>query len=208
MIKGTTILPKSSATGEEHQPDKHLTQVYQSPVPAFRWRDAAMLVGTILFTVALILLVPGDFIQHLGSYGYVGLFVLTLLANATIVIPSPALAAAFLGGTALNPWLVGIVAGVAAGLGETTGYLAGLSGSNLATTSRWYPRVKTWVERWGVLTIFSLAAFPSPMIDLAGIAAGVLRIRFVSYLLACIAGKTVRYIGVAWIGYMWVRWFA
>jgi membrane protein YqaA with SNARE-associated domain len=201
----TTVLPETSADGNEvpeerTQPTNHLT--------AFRWRDVAILLGTILFTIALILFVPVDAIQRLGNYGYLGLFVLTLLANATIVIPSPALAAAFLGGTALNPWLVGLVAGVAAGLGESTGYLAGLSGSNLATTSRWYPRVKMWVERWGIVTIFSLAAFPSPMIDLAGIAAGVLRIRFRAYLLACIAGKTVRFIGVAWIGYMWVRWFA
>jgi membrane protein YqaA with SNARE-associated domain len=172
------------------------------------WRSIIMLVGTVLLTIGLVILTPVEMVQKLGNYGYAGIFLLTLLANATIILPSPALAAAFLGGAALNPWIVGIVSGIAAGIGETTGYMAGYSGSELASRSKLYSRVEHWVRRWGMLTIFVLAAIPSPIIDLAGIAAGVLRLRFRSYLLACIAGKIVRYIGVAWAGYFLERFFA
>lgn len=174
-----------------------------SETVSFSWQSLLTLIGTIGITLALIFLVPIDMVKQIGSYGYAGLFLLTLLANATIVIPSPALAAVFLFGAALNPWLVGLTSGLAAGIGESTGYIAGYSGSMVfANKSRLYPRVKAWVQRWGVLTIFVLAIIPSPIIDLAGIAAGAMRIRFVSYLLACIAGKTLRYMGVAWMGYL------
>jgi membrane protein YqaA with SNARE-associated domain len=164
------------------------------------WRALLLPLGTVVMTILLVALVPVDVMERLGNYGYLGVFVLTLLASASIVLPSPALATAWLAGKTLDPWLVGILSGVAAGIGEITGYLAGYSGSTLAVRSRWYPRVEEWVRRWGPLTVFVLAAVPSPLIDLAGIAAGTLRLRFSLYLVACILGKTLRFIGVAWLG--------
>ncbi len=166
------------------------------------WRSILLVVGTVLLTVALVM-IPVDLVQGLGNFGYLSVFLLTLLASATLVFPSPALGAALLGGAALNPWIVGVVAGIAAGLGESTGYLAGLGSSTFAVRSRLYPSIERWVHRWGILTIFILAGIPSPLIDLAGIAAGTLRMSFWRYMLACLAGKTVRFIGVAWVGH----WF-
>jgi membrane protein YqaA with SNARE-associated domain len=157
-------------------------------------------VGTVVMTALLVALVPVEAVEQLGSYGYLGVFVLTLLSSASIVLPSPALATAIVAGATLNFWLVGLVAGVAAGLGETTGYVAGYSGSRLAMDSRWYPRVESWVRRWGALTVLVLAAVPSPLIDLAGIAAGTLRMPYRVYLVACILGKVVRFIPLAWLG--------
>lgn len=157
-------------------------------------------VGTLLLAV-LLAFVPADVMDSLGAYGYVGVFVLTLLASATIVLPSPALGAALLAGKTLNPWLVGVLSGVAAGLGEITGYIAGYSGSPLAARSRFYPRIEQWVRQWGGLTIFALAAFPSPLIDLAGLAAGTMRMRVQTYLVACLSGKVLRFTLVAWVGW-------
>ncbi|NJP07258.1 MAG: VTT domain-containing protein [Chloroflexaceae bacterium] len=125
----------------------------------------------------------------------------TLLANASIILPSPALGAAALAGKVLNPWIVGLVAGTAAGLGEITSYLAGLGGSNLAARSRFYPRVEGWVQRHGIKTIFLLSVFPSPLFfDLAGIAAGTTRMPFKLFLGACLVGKIIRYTALAWVG--------
>lgn len=165
------------------------------------WQALLLIGGTVALTM-LLAFVPGDVMEQLGAYGYVGVFALTLLASATIVLPSPALGAALLAGKTLNPWLVGVLSGVAAGLGEITGYVAGYSGSTLAARSRFYPRVERWVQRWGLVTIFSLAALPSPLIDLAGIAAGTMRISFRRYLVACLAGKILRFTAVAWVGRM------
>ncbi len=182
-------------------------EIESSPTPAppvekQRRQAVFILIGTLLITVT-ILLIPVDMVERLGSLGYLGIFVLTMLSSATIILPSPALGAAMLGGAVLNPWLVGLLAGIAAGLGETTGYMAGYSGSTLAGRSSLYPRIERWVQRRGYLAVFILAAVPSPLIDLAGIAAGTLRMRYRTYILACIIGKTVRFIPVAWLGY----WF-
>jgi membrane protein YqaA with SNARE-associated domain len=172
-----------------------------SPSSVLPWRSILLLVGTFLLTLALAL-VPVEAVEHLGErYSYLGVFVLTLRASATILLPSPALGAALLAGKTLNPWLVGVLAGTAAALGETTGYLAGYSGSPLAARSKWYPRVEQWVHRWGGLTIFVLAAAPLPLIDLAGIAAGTMRMPFMGYLGACLLGKISRFMLVAWIGW-------
>ena len=164
------------------------------------WRALLILGATLLLTIAL-LFVPADLVARLGAYGYLGVFILTLLSSATIVLPSPALGVAALAGATLNPWLVGLVGGVAAGLGEITGYMAGLGGSSLAQRSRFYPRVERWVRRWGVLTIFTLAFVPGPLFDLAGIAAGTLQVPFRRFLVACLAGKVLRFIVVAWAGH-------
>src|SRR5690606_18835350 len=91
----------------------------------------AMLVGTAVMIIVLYML-PANLMEQLGVYGYLGVFLLTLLSSAMIVLPSPALGAVALGGKVLNPWLVGLVGGVAAGLGEITGYVAGRGGSELA----------------------------------------------------------------------------
>ncbi len=188
-----TLTEATPVAAQEPHPDVP----QDAPLP---WRGLLLMGGTLLLSLLLVLLVPLDAVQRLGVYGYVGVFVLTLLSSATIVVPSPALATAFVAGGALNPLLVGLIAGVAAGLGESTGYMAGYGGSSIAMRSRWYVRVEQQVQRHGVLAVLVLAAVPSPLIDLAGIAAGVMRLGFARYLLACIAGKTVRFLVVAWAG--------
>ncbi len=158
-----------------------------------------------MLTVGLVVLVPPQMIERLGNYGYLGVFVLTLLASASIFLPSPALAAALLAGQTLNPWLVGLCAGVGAGIGEIASYVAGYGGSDMAARSRFYPRVERWVQRWGMLTIFMLSVIPSPVFfDLAGIAAGTMRMSFRGFLLACMSGKVIRFIGLAWVGRLMV----
>ncbi|HEU4322854.1 MAG TPA: VTT domain-containing protein [Roseiflexaceae bacterium] len=176
-----------------------LSDDHPAPRQAPSWGALAMLAGTLLLTVGL-LFVPRTLIQQLGDYGYLGVFLLTLLASASVFLPSPALGVAALAGATLNPWLVGLVGGVAAGLGETTGYLAGRSGGALAGRSRFYPRVAEWVRRWGVLTVFVLAFVPGPVLDLAGIAAGTMGMPFRRFLSACLVGKVLRFIVVAWLG--------
>lgn len=164
-------------------------------------RSSAWLMAgaTLLLTLGL-LLVPAEWAAALGDWGYVGVFVLTLLSSATIVLPSPALGVALLAGKALDPVAVGLVSGLASALGETTGYLAGLAGSTVAAKWKLYPRVAVWLDRWGAGTLFVLAVVPGPMFDLAGIAAGTMRYPFLRYFLVCWLGKTLRYTAIAFAG--------
>jgi membrane protein YqaA with SNARE-associated domain len=186
-------------------PDRSLPHAPPSPAasrPALRrvpWQSIVLLAATLAITAAM-LLIPVSFVQRLGNYGYLGLFVLTLLANATVVLPTPALGAALVAGRALDPWLVGLTTGIAAGLGEITGYMAGRGGSALIEHNRLYQTVERYVQRWGTPTIFVLAFVPGPFLDLAGIVAGSMRMPFWRFLVPCLLGKTLRYIVVAWIG--------
>ncbi len=162
------------------------------------------ILASVLLTVAILLipvLFPIDF-SVLGNFGYLGVFLATLLPSATVIFPSPTLAAAAIAGEFLNPLLVGLTAGLGAALGEATGYLAGYGGSALAAQSAQYERIRRLVGRYGLLAVFALAFIPNPLFDLAGIAAGALRMPYGLFLLVCFLGKALRFVLIAYLG----RW--
>jgi len=143
---------------------------------------------------------PGLLVS-LKSYGYFGAFLISLLFNASIILPvGNFLILAALGAALPMPYLVGIAAGAGAAIGECTGYLAGYSESKVVERSRLYQRVEVWVKRWGSLTIFLLSAAPL-FFDVAGLAAGVLRFPFRKFIFWCWLGRTLFYIAVAYAGY-------
>ena len=156
----------------------------------------------LLFSVGITALVI-VFRQQLASlrgYGYLGVFVIAVLGNATVIVPVPSLAATFAAGTFLNPLLVGLVAGLGEPLGELTGYLAGYGGSAVIEDRARYERIRGWMRRHGFLTILVLAAIPNPLFDLAGMTAGAMHFPVSRFLLACWLGKTLKAILVAFIG--------
>jgi membrane protein YqaA with SNARE-associated domain len=131
-------------------------------------------------------------LEQFAQWGYVGIFLVSFLGNATVILPAPSLAMVFAMGGILNPLLVGLVAGPAEALGELTGYLAGYSGRAAVENRRVYGRLSGWVQRNGALTVFVLSAVPNPFFDLAGIAAGVLRYPLRRFLLFCWLGKSIK----------------
>lgn len=160
--------------------------------------------GSILLTVIL-LVIPIDY-SALGNYGYLGVFLATLLPSATVILPSPTLAAAWLAGSFLSPWLVGLVAGLGATVGELTGYLAGYGGSVFIEESPHYDRVRRLAGRFGLqLTIFVFALIPNPLFDLTGIAAGAMHLPVWQFMLFCFLGKVIRFALIAWLGWGWGR---
>jgi uncharacterized membrane protein YdjX (TVP38/TMEM64 family) len=141
-----------------------------------------------------------DQLATLSAYGYVGIFIISVIGNATVLFPVPSLMAVFAGGTALNPLMVGLVSGVAEPIGELSGYLAGYGGSAVIEDKAAYVRLESWMRRNGYLTIFVLSVIPNPLFDLAGIAAGALRFPVWKFLVACWAGKTIKAVAIAYAG--------
>lgn len=147
-------------------------------------------------------------LANLRAYGYAGVFLISLLGNATVILPVPSLAVVFAGGGVLNPLLVGLVAGVGEPIGELSGYLAGYGGSAVISDTPRFEQIKNWMQRRGFLTLFVLSIIPNPFFDLAGISAGVLHYPVWRFLLACWLGKTLKalalaYLGRASFGYLW-----
>ncbi|MGD8968316.1 MAG: VTT domain-containing protein [Anaerolineae bacterium] len=133
-----------------------------------------------------------DHLQELERYGYVAVFLVGLISNATLILPVPGLAVSSVLGGVFNPWIVGLVAGVGQALGELTGYMAGYSGQSWVDEHPRYRRLVRWTQRYGVFAIFLLALLPNPLFDVAGMAAGVLRLPVWKFLLSCAAGKVIK----------------
>jgi uncharacterized membrane protein YdjX (TVP38/TMEM64 family) len=142
-----------------------------------------------------------DHLQDLAGYGYAAVFLVGLVSNATIILPVPGLAVSSLLGGVFNPFAVGLVGGVGQALGEISGYLIGYSGQTLLDGNPTYIRVSGWMRRHGSLTIFVLAVIPNPLFDLGGMAAGALRFPLWKFLLSCTAGKVLKNIIFALLGY-------
>ena len=153
---------------------------------------------------ALIFFFFGLDLAQLTTYGYLGLFVISLISAASIVMPMPGAAAVTSAGAFLDPILsipvpilVGLVAGPAETLGELTGYAAGYGGSALFRERSFYPRVRGWMERRGIVTMFVLSSFPNPLVDVAGVAAGAVRMRLWRFVVGVLAGKVFKNIYLA-----------
>src|ERR1041385_3676739 len=103
--------------------------------------------------------------QALATYGYLGVFIITMLGAATLFIPGPTMVATFVVGALLNPLLVSLVAGLGSAIGETTGYAAGYASRALITPQErkdtWYQRIFQWMSSHPFLTIFLLDAIPN-----------------------------------------------
>ena len=156
---------------------------------------------TVLFVVAITvsLFMFRDRVSELGSLGYLGAFLISLVGNATIVLPVPTFVLIFAFGTAFNPFLVGIVTGLGGTIGEMTCYLLGYSGRGVVENRQIYDRAVLWLQKWGALTVFVFALTPSPF-DVMGMVAGLLRYPFWKFFLATLCGKTIKYILFALAG--------
>ena len=136
---------------------------------------------------------PGR-IDELKTYGYLGAFIISIILNATIILPVGNMAILMAIGTTMpSPAIVGLVGGIGAAIGEMTGYIAGRSGRDLLARSKMYNRVEGWVQRWGMLPIFVLSMVPF-FFDVVGIAAGALRIPLWKFFIPCWLGRTILYV--------------
>jgi membrane protein YqaA with SNARE-associated domain len=163
----------------------------------------AALASAVLITGAVLLF--RERLAGLAACGYAGIFLISLLGNATLILPAPSILAVFAGGGVFNPIAVGLAAGVGEALGELTGYLAGYGGRAVIEKRALYDRLEGWTRRNGAVTIILLSAIPNPFFDLAGIAAGALRFPLPRFLLFCWAGKTLKSLAIAVMGAQSIR---
>ncbi|HHH83395.1 MAG TPA: hypothetical protein ENL35_10460 [Chloroflexi bacterium] len=172
------------------------------------WRLTAARILALLAVVAITVYIftLRDEAARLQRYGYPGIFLLSILANATVILPAPGVALTFAFGAVLNPWGVALAAGAGAALGELTGYLAGFSGQSILRDGELYQRVQAWTNKHGGWAILALAAVPNPIFDLAGAAAGALGMPIPKFLLWVWAGKTIKMVIFALAGYASFDW--
>lgn len=161
-----------------------------------RYKAALQIIAGI--AIAGLIFLFSDQIAQLQDYGYIGVFFISLFSAATIFVPAPGWAIVIAMGGILNPYLVGIVAGVGSGMGEITGYMVGRGARELSHPS--LGKHREFIKKYGSLAVFVLAFVPNPFFDVAGLFAGALKIKVWKFLIACILGRTLRYIILAYFG--------
>lgn len=143
---------------------------------------------------------PEEQAEQLESYGYLGIFVISILANATVIIPAPGLVIVFTMGAKFSPFLVGLASGAGATIGELSGYLAGFSGQAVIEDQKRYDQMVSWMTKNGPLTIMILAFIPNPLFDLAGMIAGALKMPVYKFLFWAFIGKLLKMLLFAYAG--------
>jgi uncharacterized membrane protein YdjX (TVP38/TMEM64 family) len=185
-----TPLPQVQFIQEDHQAPQPLRQI------------AGVVIIILITVLSFWLALNPKWVLGFGNWGYVGAFVISLVASATIILPAPGIAVIIAMGTALDPVLLGIVAGIGSAFGELSGYLAGASGRALVPSHQrdQFERMQRLTDRYGAPLLFVLAAIPFPLFDFAGIIAGMVKIRIPTFLLTVGAGKSIKYIVMILLG--------
>ncbi|MBL7160936.1 MAG: VTT domain-containing protein [Candidatus Aenigmarchaeota archaeon] len=153
---------------------------------------AALLIGFTVWAEATV-----------GAYGYLGIFMVSLLGNLSVIFPVPSFALVFAMGAILNPWLVGLAGGLGGGIGEISGYIIGRGGRKAIKKKyeKQLKRVRKWAgghRTFAVIVLFGATPLPS---DIIGIFAGLIHYDIRKFLLASIIGKIIMSTYIAWAGY-------
>jgi uncharacterized membrane protein YdjX (TVP38/TMEM64 family) len=174
------------------------------------WKLTAARLVAFAAVVAITLYIVSirDEAERLAAYGYPGIFVLSILANATVILPAPGVAITFAMGAVFHPIGVALAAGSGAALGELTGYLAGFSGQGVAARAPVFERLAAWTMRNGGWAVMVMAFIPNPFFDVAGAAAGALRMPVAKFLAWAWVGKVLKMLLFAYAGSASVDWLA
>jgi len=155
-------------------------------------RVARLIAFVAVIAISVFVFSIRDRAEEFAVYGYPGIFLISLLSYATVLLPAPGIAIVFAMGSVFNPLGVALAAGSGAALGESIGYLAGFSGQGIVERSDISDKLFAWMERNGPLTIFIMSAVPNPFFDMAGVAAGALKMPYLRFLFWCWLGEVVK----------------
>jgi membrane protein DedA with SNARE-associated domain len=160
----------------------------------FNWKSNLLRALALLAVVGLSVAVFSirDRVEEFAAFGYPGVFLIALLANATVLLPAPGVAVVFAMGGIFNPIFVGLAAGTGGALGELSGYLAGYSGQAVVERTDIYIRIEPWVRKYGGWAILVLSAIPNPFFDIAGVAAGISKMPMRRFLFFCWIGQLIK----------------
>lgn len=193
---------------EKTNPTTAIVRVTPPPEQPAGWKVnlLRLLVLVAVVGVSLLLIQQRAQIQRLAGVGYPGIFVTALISSASVLVPGPGLAVVFTMGGILHPLGVALAAGSGAAVGEVSAYLAGISGRAVIERMDIYRRIKPQILKYGPLAIFVLGVIPNPTFDLAGIAAGALKMTFWKFFLAVWAAQVIKMTFIAFAGSFSLNW--
>jgi membrane protein YqaA with SNARE-associated domain len=125
-----------------------------------------------------------------GQYGYLGIFLISLLGSISIFFPIPYTVVIFTIAPLFDPLLVALASGLGSAIGEFSGYLLGLGGRKVISEKR-KRQMEALVKifgKYGPIAIFLFALTPLPD-DLLFIPLGMMHYSFLKAFIPAIIGK-------------------
>jgi membrane protein DedA with SNARE-associated domain len=160
-------------------------------------------------TIALSLLIiqHRSYIAQIAQWGYLGLFIISVLTNGTFILPGFGIILTFTLGGVLNPAIVGAVAGIGEAIGAIGAYFTGYAGRGLLGdgNSGLYVRFNNIIDRHGSKAIFFVSSVLSPFFYPFAVFLGALRYGWIRFFLATWAGRTAKSMVLAYLGYFGLR---
>jgi membrane protein DedA with SNARE-associated domain len=160
---------------------------------------------TIALSVAIIH--HTDYIKVIAQWGYLGLFIISVLTNGTFLFPGFSIILTFTLGGVLNPALVGAVAGIGEATGAIGAYFTGYAGRRLLGDGKsdLYTHFNNIIERHGSKAIFFVSSVLTPLFYPFAVFLGALRFGWIRFFLATWAGRTAKGMVLAYLGYYGLR---
>ena len=142
------------------------------------------------------------------TYGYGGVFVISLIGSLVPFLPLPYLFVVVLLSNSLDPMLLGLVSGIGGAIGKLTSYALGRAGYRLLGEARKkrMDSLRELLGRYGDLAVFAFALTPLPD-DVYYIPAGMIKMPLWRFMLANTAGKVLLAIFVAYTGGLYFTLF-
>lgn len=152
------------------------------------------------------------FSSLVSDFGLLGLFLVSFIANTTIfiIIPFEFIVIAVSASGVFPFWIIGLVVGFGAALGEFVSYFVGFGGKKVAEKI-FHPKdgkiheIVKQIENKGMLVIGFFAFLPLIPFDLVALAAGYLKYDLKKFFFATLIGKIMRYSIVAYAGFIGVE---
>jgi membrane protein YqaA with SNARE-associated domain len=181
--------------------------------------SSILFIGTMI--VSVLILTRGDYMSQLKPYTYLSLFVIALITGSPLPIPTFCVVLVFTMGSVENPILVGLTAGLGVAIGHMMVYWSGFGGYKLLTIfnipdaiSRAYLKIKSrffkklkvgkvldFVNQHAIISMFLMSVIPNPFQLPALLTLGAQRASFWKVFVACLAGRTIFYMFLAYLGY-------
>ena len=139
--------------------------------------------------------------QLVTSYGYFGIFLISLIGALSIFFPIPYTVVIFTLGGLFDPFLIAVAAGLGSAIGEFSGYLLGFYGRKVISPERRRKMefmLKVF-DRFGSFAIFLFALTPLPD-DILFIPLGIMRYSFLRAFIPALIGKMSMNLIVAFSG--------
>ncbi|HLA88188.1 MAG TPA: VTT domain-containing protein [Anaerolineales bacterium] len=207
--KGRTSSKKNNAAVKDQPANLPTLKPITNTKPAnFGTNILRILAITAVIGITVYIYSVRERVDDFAEYGYPGIFLIALMANATVLLPAPGVAVVFAMGSILNPIGVALAAGTGGAIGELSGYLAGFSGQAVVERTDVYNKISPWIEKYGGWTILVLSAIPNPFFDIAGIAAGIAKMKLWRFLLFCWVGQIIKMAMFAFAGAYSIDWIA